>query len=115
MIFDLDSLSNQYSQKEIAYLNTTSIDYALCDYSDKPILCIEFDGLCQGFSVGNKYSSRLAVVFSNRVAAKISSLLPLILHLQLTFGDVINTAPEVESSMKLGELHEKPLSGLLQE
>ena len=57
MIFDLDSLSNQYSQKEIAYLKTTSIDYTLCDYSDKPILCIEFDGLCQGFSVGNKYYS----------------------------------------------------------
>jgi hypothetical protein len=67
MIFDLDSLSNQYSQKEIAYLKTTSINYALCDYSDKPILYIEFDGLCQGFTVGNKYSSRLAVVFSNEL------------------------------------------------
>jgi hypothetical protein len=33
----------------------TSIDYTLCDQNDKPILCIEFDGLQQGVNIGTDY------------------------------------------------------------
>lgn len=43
---------------EFARLKKTSIDFTLCDTSDKPIICIEFDGLQQGFNVGTKYESR---------------------------------------------------------
>lgn len=41
--------------KEIAQLKKTSIDYTLCDANDKPILCIEFDGLQEGINVGTSY------------------------------------------------------------
>ena len=43
------------SQKEIARLKKTSVDYVVCDRNDAPLLCIEFDGLQQGRSVGNTY------------------------------------------------------------
>lgn len=36
-------------------LKKTSIDYTLCDASDKPILCIDFDGISDGFNVGTEY------------------------------------------------------------
>jgi len=36
-------------------LKKTSIDYTLCDDNDSPIVCIEFDGLQQGFNVGTTY------------------------------------------------------------
>jgi hypothetical protein len=43
------------TELEIARLKKTSIDYTLCDEQDCPILCIEFDGLQQGFNVGTTY------------------------------------------------------------
>lgn len=48
---------------EVNRLKKTSIDYTLCDEQDKPILCIEFDGLQQGFNVGVDYHSRSAYDF----------------------------------------------------
>lgn len=36
-------------------LKKTSIDYTLCDINDRPIVCIDFDGLQDGFNVGDKY------------------------------------------------------------
>ena len=36
-------------------LKKTSIDYTLCDENDRPILCIEFDGIKDGFNVGTEY------------------------------------------------------------
>ena len=36
-------------------LKKTSVDYTLCDHNDAPILCIEFDGLQQGYNVGTSY------------------------------------------------------------
>lgn len=42
---------------EFSRLKKTSIDYTLCDTSDKPILCLEFDGLQQGYNVGTAYHS----------------------------------------------------------
>jgi hypothetical protein len=43
---------------EMSRLKKTSIDFTLCDDADKPILCIEFDGLKSGYNVGAKYYSR---------------------------------------------------------
>jgi hypothetical protein len=36
-------------------LKKTSIDFTLCDEDDKPLVCIEFDGLKDGFNVGTEY------------------------------------------------------------
>ena len=36
-------------------LKKTSIDYTLCDQNDHPLLCIEFDGIKDGFNVGTEY------------------------------------------------------------
>jgi hypothetical protein len=36
-------------------LKKTSIDYTLCGNDDTPILCVEFDGMQQGFNVGAEY------------------------------------------------------------
>ena len=36
-------------------LKKTSIDYTVCDAADKPLVCIEFDGLQDGFNVGTRY------------------------------------------------------------
>lgn len=37
------------------FLKKTSIDYTLCDKHDTPMLCIEFDGMQQGYNVKAKY------------------------------------------------------------
>jgi hypothetical protein len=44
------------SSIDIQRLKKTSIDYTLCDKNDTPILCIEFDGLQEGFNIGTSYS-----------------------------------------------------------
>ena len=36
-------------------LKKTSIDYTLCNEKDEPLICIDFDGMCEGFNVGTKY------------------------------------------------------------
>lgn len=36
-------------------LKKTSIDYTLCDKDDMPLICIEFDGVQEGFNVGTEY------------------------------------------------------------
>lgn len=36
-------------------LKKTSIDYTLCDENEEPLVCIDFDGLQQGFNVGTTY------------------------------------------------------------
>ena len=36
-------------------LKKTSIDYTLCDTNDRPLLCIEFDGMKDGYNVGTEY------------------------------------------------------------
>lgn len=40
------------SEEEYDQLKKTSIDFVVCDKKDKPIACIDFDGLQQGFNVG---------------------------------------------------------------
>ncbi len=43
------------SEDEFDKLKKTSIDFVVCDKKDKPIVCIEFDGLLQGFNFGTNY------------------------------------------------------------
>jgi hypothetical protein len=43
------------SDVELSRLKKTSVDYTLCDQDDSPLVCIEFDGLQQGFNVGTHY------------------------------------------------------------
>jgi hypothetical protein len=47
------------TELELSRLKKTSIDYTLCDGSDKPIICIEFDGLQQGYNVGTTYQTNI--------------------------------------------------------
>src|SRR5690349_21683429 len=36
-------------------LKKTSIDFTLCDTSDSPLVCVEFDGLYDGINIGSEY------------------------------------------------------------
>src|SRR5215472_13909843 len=67
-VFDTDSLTDvsnwdlkpiHLTDTQLQRLKKTSIDYTLCDQDDCPILCIEFDGLKDGFNVGNRYYSEI--------------------------------------------------------
>ena len=50
-----DNSMIEISEVDKNRLKKTSIDFTLCDMNDNPILCIEFDGLQDGFNVGEKY------------------------------------------------------------
>lgn len=54
-IFDFDTLKSSLSGREQARLKKTSVDYTLCDAEDRPLMSVEFDGLAQGFNVGDEY------------------------------------------------------------
>ena len=43
------------TEQDFGRLKKTSIDFILCDDTDKPLVCIEFDGMQDGFNVGTKY------------------------------------------------------------
>lgn len=40
-----------------ARLKKTSVDYVLCDSNFAPLVCVEFDGLQDGFNVGTSYKA----------------------------------------------------------
>lgn len=44
-----------FTDEEFDMLKKTSIDFTICDFRDKPLLCIEFDGMQQGFNLGATY------------------------------------------------------------
>jgi hypothetical protein len=52
-IFDIEALN--ISQKEKDFLLKTNIDYTICNKEDKPLMCIEFDGLGRGYNRGGEY------------------------------------------------------------
>lgn len=54
MVFEMRALAG-ITPQELGRLKKTSIDFTLCDATDKPLLCIEFDGLQDGFNIGAKY------------------------------------------------------------
>jgi hypothetical protein len=45
----------QLNEIDLSRLKKTSIDFTLCDEADRPLLCVEFDGLADGYNVGNRY------------------------------------------------------------
>lgn len=45
------------STEQFQQLKSLSIDFVFCDKTDKPVLCIEFDGLQDGFNIGSSYQS----------------------------------------------------------
>ncbi len=49
------SRSFRVDRKDFNFLKNTSVDYTLCNEKGKPLLCIEFDGMQQGFNVGLEY------------------------------------------------------------
>jgi len=52
-IFDIESLN--VNEKEMEFLKKTNIDITICDKEDRPIMCIEFDGLSNGYNKGSEY------------------------------------------------------------
>lgn len=57
-IFDIrDKINVWISKQEFDYLKSTSVDYVLCDNNDKPLLCVEFDGVGKGMNQGANYIS----------------------------------------------------------
>jgi hypothetical protein len=57
-LFDLSQLPPRpitITNLERNRLKKTSIDYTLCNQDDAPLICIEFDGLQQGYNLGTQY------------------------------------------------------------
>lgn len=54
------------SNSQWQYLLKTSIDFVLCDIYDRPMMCIEYDGLQEGFSAGKHYLPRKTSKDKNR-------------------------------------------------
>jgi hypothetical protein len=56
----MDDSGNQFylSDEEFDQLKKLSIDFTVCDKSDAPLVCIEFDGLQDGFNIGTTYRTR---------------------------------------------------------
>lgn len=45
-----DNRQFELSPEEKSFLLKTSLDYTLCTRDGKPLVSVEFDGLCHGFS-----------------------------------------------------------------
>ncbi len=52
-IVDISSL--KIEPKERNFLFKTNVDYTICNKNDKPLMCIEFDGIGHGYSRFGKY------------------------------------------------------------
>ncbi|NCB27750.1 MAG: hypothetical protein EOM62_20205 [Bacteroidia bacterium] len=46
------------SDQDYDHLKKTSIDFTVCDKNDVPLVCLEFDGMQDGFNVGSNYHLR---------------------------------------------------------
>jgi hypothetical protein len=66
MVFDTSNLVDvsdwpnakptpKVSLQELSWLKKTSIDFTLCDDAGTALVCVEFDGLQEGFNLGTKY------------------------------------------------------------
>lgn len=58
-LFETKDLPFKLNDLEIARLKKTSIDYILCNKQDCPVICIEFDGLQEGYNIGTEYHQDL--------------------------------------------------------
>ncbi|MBI3615421.1 MAG: hypothetical protein HY211_02775 [Candidatus Omnitrophica bacterium] len=54
LVIEIDR-SDTLSEKEKKYLYATSVDYTLCTKQDEPLVSVEFDGMCHGFSRDGQY------------------------------------------------------------
>ncbi|MDP3981765.1 MAG: hypothetical protein Q8Q33_10165 [Chlamydiota bacterium] len=57
-LFDDECQPFTLSDEEYDLLKKTSIDFTVCDKKDTPLVCVEFDGLQDGFNVGTNYHLR---------------------------------------------------------
>ena len=57
-VIDINSIDLNYYTRNTgrwkSFLFKTSVDFVVCDESNKPILCIEFDGMTGGYNKGTK-------------------------------------------------------------
>jgi hypothetical protein len=54
---DASGHSFSISKPDLQRLKKTSIDFTLCDASTRPLICIEYDGLEEGYNHGTSYCS----------------------------------------------------------
>ena len=62
-IFDITTLNVNEIERD--FLLKTNVDYTICDKKDKPLMCIEFDGMGHGFCKTIKnwlYKSKLKII-----------------------------------------------------
>jgi len=52
-IFNIEKIDTTPQEKD--FLLKTNIDYTICDKNDKPLICVEFDGLSKGYNKGAQY------------------------------------------------------------
>jgi len=101
------------TERETARLKKTSIDYTLCDEQDHPILCIEFDGLQEGFSVGTVYHAREVIpslsvwrreITELKLKVAMGSLFPFFVVGSREFGDIHPDAKLTTMDAVIGEV-----------
>jgi hypothetical protein len=57
-LFDENLVPFRLSDTDYDRLKKTSIDFTLCDKRDRPLICVEFDGMQDGFNIGTTYHLR---------------------------------------------------------
>lgn len=72
-------------------LKKTSVDFTLCDYDDKPIICIEYDGLQQGFNIGTSYRPKKLMTLGSDWRSTITELKLQVAHGSLFPYFVLNS------------------------
>jgi hypothetical protein len=55
LIDSVNFLTFQLNDNEYELLKKTSIDFVICNKEDRPLLCIDFDGMQGGFNIGKDY------------------------------------------------------------
>lgn len=57
-LIDANGIPFSVSESDYDALKKTSIDFTLCDKTDVPLVCVDFDGMQDGFNVGTEYHLR---------------------------------------------------------
>lgn len=99
-LFDLySSIPERIKLTSVEYnrLKKTSIDYTLCDKFDKPVVCLEFDGMQQGYNIGMKYHSDIPSnpwrqeITDLKLRVAHGSYFPFFVFNSKEFGDITST------------------------
>ena len=78
----------------LSRLKKTSVDFTLCDDSDEPLVCIDFDGYQEGYNVGTKYHFRTAsngwkeIIYDLKLKVAHGSLFPYFVLSSREFADL---------------------------